>query len=379
MPANDDLEVIRELLTGKPPSQDVNNQVRGRLAAVMAAEPDAAAGRPLRRGLRPHRTVAEVVRRPRRLAWRSAAAVAALAAGAVAVVAVVVPGPGGSADAATYTVKRVDGALSAADPGEIAQMTVTTRGTTTPGGATVTNTAEEWSFGGRWRLVTYSSAGHLVYDEGSTAAPVYTLVSYPARTWARQPGLGRPPGQIPAVPGNRGCQPVFAALPLLFDYGLPAIRSAAGSLPSTVARDLRAAVSCGTLAMAGRHRIDGIEAIELTSRPGSLIPETIWVSAGTYLPLRVVVRPAFGTQGVWQTANITWLPPTAQNLARLIVPVPAGFRHVPLLAAVRPILQGFPAAFSKGPANKVICLGPDGPTCTHGTSGFRPSPQQAGY
>ena len=40
-----------------------------------------------------------------------------------------------------------------------------------------------------------------------------------------------------------------------------------------------------------------------------------------------------------QTADITWLPPTAQNLARLTVPIPAGFRQVPLAEAVRPILR----------------------------------------
>src|ERR1700739_2200742 len=79
-------------------------------------------------------------RRRRRLALRSVAGSAAvLAAGAVALVAVVVPGgaenPGvGSA----AVVKRVDKALSAAEPGEIAQMTVTTSGAAGPGIATKT-------------------------------------------------------------------------------------------------------------------------------------------------------------------------------------------------------------------------------------------------
>ena len=89
--------------------------------------------------------------------------------------------------------------------------------------------------------------------------------------------------------------------------------------------------------MAGRQRVDGIEAIKLTSRPGSLISETIWVSPGTYLPVRVVVRSAARRiRAIQQTADITWLPPTAQNLAKLTVPIPAGFRQVPLIQAIAP-------------------------------------------
>jgi hypothetical protein len=46
MPAVDDLEVIHELLTGKPPSQDVNDYVKGRLTAVIAAGSHPGAERP---------------------------------------------------------------------------------------------------------------------------------------------------------------------------------------------------------------------------------------------------------------------------------------------------------------------------------------------
>jgi hypothetical protein len=355
MPDIDDLEVIRELLTGKPPSQDVNDYVTGRLAAVIAAaESHPGAGRPMRRSPRSRRTVAGVAqRRGRRLALRSLAGVAAvLAAGAVALVAVGVPGGiGGPVVAAASVVKRVDSALSAASPADIAQMTVTTSSVAIPGGTTVTTTSEEWSYADQWRLVTSSPAGHRVYDEGFSNAPVYTLVSYLTRTWARQPGLGRPSAP---VSGPRSCEPAVAAGPLLFQpgppvkSGLPGIGHSVSSLPATVATALRTAVSCGTLAVAGRQRVDGIEAIELTSRSDSLIPETIWVSPGTYLPVRVVVRPAPGAPVLRQTAgiriirltaDITWLAPTVLNLAKLTVPVPAGFRLVPLGEAVGPIMQ----------------------------------------
>jgi hypothetical protein len=275
----------------------------------------------------------------RRLAIRSAGAVAAvLAAGAVAVVAVGVPGAArnetdGPAVSTAYLLKRVDSALSAAGPGVIAQVMVTTRG---PRGTT---TAEEWSYGDQWRSVTNSPSRQPAYDEGFSSGSGYTVVSYPARTWARHRESGRP-----AALGPLGCGPVIAVFPL-FPSGLPVIDFSAGSLPAAVARDLRAAISCGALAAAGRQRIDGMETIELTSRPGSPIPETIWVSPGTYLPVRVVVRPAVGGPGPWQTADITWLRPTAQNLANLTVPVPAGFRRVPL----GPILHHM----AGGPAQKV--------------------------
>jgi hypothetical protein len=278
----------------------------------------------------------------RRPALLLAAAVAAvLTAGAVAVAAIGLPGAGrGStkrpAVNAAYVVKRVDSALDAADPAAIAQMTVTTSSATTSGGTTATATTEEWSYGDRWRAVTYSAAGHLLYDQGFSTASVYTVVSYLARTWAHRRGLGRP---AKLAPSPRGCESVVTALPLLFAPGLPSGGSSASSLPTTVARDLRAAISCGTLAVAGRQRVDGIEATELTSSPDSPISETIWVSPGTYLPVRVVIRPIPGQPGLRQTADITWLPSAMQNLAKLTVPIPAGFRQVPFAQAVTPLMQ----------------------------------------
>jgi hypothetical protein len=375
MPAIDDLEVIRELLTAKPPSQDVNDHVKSRLTAVIAADSGPGAVRSPRRDPRSHRTVAEATRRRRRLAWRSAAGVAVLAAAAVAVVAVVaVVAPGehrGGVDTTAYVVKRVSHALSAAEPGEIAQMTVTTRGAGLYGGKSTTTTAEEWSNGNQWRLVTYSPDGRPLYDEGFASSSLYTLVSYQTRTWVRQRGLGAGPAGVSVLPSPPGCElSPAAASPLLFAYGLPGTRSSASSLPSTVARELRAAVSCGGLTSVGRQRVDGIETIELRSRPGSLASETIWVSPSTYLPVRATVRVALGhLPGRQQTANITWLPPTPQNLAKLTVPIPAGFRQVKLAQAIPPILQLLPG----GPLqpNKVTCLGPDGPTCKKQSGGYK--------
>jgi hypothetical protein len=321
-------------------------------------------------------------RHRRRLSLRYAAvATAALVAGAVALVAVGVPGSRhtgteGSAVDTAYVVKRVNSALSAATPGAIAHMTVTTRRAAIYGGRTTTTTAEEWSHGDQWRSVTDSPTGHLAYDESSSTSAtssVYTLASYLTRTWARQAGLGRPAGP---VSDPRGCGPAAAALPLLFQLRLPGTGPSASPLPATVAGALRTAISCGTLAVAGPQRVDGIEAIELTSRPDSRISETIWVSPGTYLPVRVMVHSAPGRPVVQETADITWLPPTAPNLAKLTVPIPAGFRQVPFAEVAAPIIQ---QTTGGPPKAKALCPAPDGPLCTEGTSASGSSPQHAGH
>jgi hypothetical protein len=335
---------LRDASGGGTGIQAADAAVRRGMADVLAAldnviDDDAALGRVYARPGTPARACGPAASR-RRPAPRSVAGVAAaLIAGAAAVAAIVLPGAGrggaaGPANPAAYVVKRVDRALTAADPGAMAQMTVTTRSAATSGGTT--STGEEWSYGDRWRAVTYSAAGQLRYDEGSSTASVYTVVSYQARTWARQHGLG---GPAKLAPGPRGCAPLIAALPLPLQSGLPGGGPSAGSLPATVARELRAAIACGTLAVAGRQRVGGIEAIELTSSPDSPISETIWVSPGTYLPVRVVIHPTSGQPGPWQTADVSWLPPTAQNLAKLTVPIPAGFRQVPFAEAATPLMQ----------------------------------------
>jgi hypothetical protein len=283
-------------------------------------------------------------RRRRRLMLRSmTGGVTVLAAGAAALAVVALPrvnGTGQPAVDAAYVVRNVSDALSAAAPGTIAQMTITTSG-----GPRGTATAEEWSNGEQWRSVLYSSPGHPVYDEGYSSASGYTLVSYPTKSWAQQAGLGLPYAPFSKSPASvkQGCGKALGAFPVLFRLGLPGTSTSTSSLPMTVATALRAAVSCGSLTVDGRQVVDGTETIKLTSRPGSLITETIWVSPDTYLPVRVMTSSPAGLPPVQQTADFTWLPPTAQNLAKLTVPVPAGFRKVPVLQAIAPNLKHIPA------------------------------------
>ena len=304
---------------------------------------------------------------------------AALGAGAVALAVVVVPSSQNSQINLTAdVVKHVNTALTAADPGDIAQMSVTTS-SAAPGGKTSATTAEEWSYGDQWRSVTYSPGGHPVYDEGfsaSASSSVYTLVNYSTRTWARVPGLGRPAPAVampvasqPAAsqPAAHGCGPGIVTFPLLLRFGLPGIGLPASSLPSTVARSLRTAVSCGTLTEDGRQQVDGIEAIKLVSKPSSPISETIWVDPSSYLPVRVVAGSAL-SPALKQTADITWLPPTAQNLAKLTVPIPAGFRHVSFPAVVAPTFHQIPVELLPRPV--AFCLMPAASACRIGPIPF---------
>jgi hypothetical protein len=311
-------------------------------------------------------------RRRRRLVLRSLTGGAAvLVAGAAALAVTVVPsvtGPARPALDTAYVIKNVSDALNAAEPGTIAQMRVTTSGG--PGAVT---SAEEWSNGNEWRSVTYSSPGHPSYDEGFTTASGYTLVSYPTKTWARQAGVGGPSAPAPGSPHTlRDCGPAVGAFPVLFRLGLPGTSTSASSLPTTVATALHTAVSCGTLTVAGRQTVDGTDAIKLTSRAGSPLAETIWVNPDTYLPVRVVVRSAF-TQGLRQTADFAWLPPTAQNLAKLTVPVPAGFRQVSLPQAVAPNLKLIPGGSL--PKAAALCPSPPGVPC--GFNAARPVPSRS--
>jgi hypothetical protein len=50
----------------------------------------------------------------------------------------------------------------------------------------------------------------------------------------------------------------------------------------------------------------------------------LWVNAQTYLPIRLVIGVGGGGQGI-AVQDFRYLPPTPANLARLRVPIPAGY------------------------------------------------------
>lgn len=123
---------------------------------------------------------------------------------------------------------------------------------------------------------------------------------------------------------------------------------------------IRQALSCGAFKVAGRSLVNGKETVRLA---GSLtdpdywaglpraegrgplhVNATLYVDPSTYLPVRVIwsnwSEAAVGKplHGVVRE-DIRMLPPTARNMARASVTVPAGFRRVPDVRFAGPVFQ----------------------------------------
>ena len=67
--------------------------------------------------------------------------------------------------------------------------------------------------------------------------------------------------------------------------------------------EIRTALSCGWLRVAGAGQVDGVSAVKLTGTPGG-VTATIWVSASTYLPVRITT-----TWPTYVLQDTQWLPP----------------------------------------------------------------------
>ncbi len=241
--------------------------------------------------------------------------------GAVAVVAVAAAGtavallPSGSArpaPAATqttaYVVSHVTRALDAM-PGST--ILVTQR---IPARGPIMDT---WTDeGDRTRHETFTRTGHPVSDSGisfsSTATGVtrITSVDYQNKTWWHSAG--------PHANGTPELTKVWTCSNVGTD-------DIVGN-PHEMAAQLRTALSCGDLKAVGSGTVDGVPAVELSGHfNNGDAALTYWVNATTYLPFRFTARDS-GT-AVFQL-NLQWLPPTAANLAKLNVPIPAGFTQV---------------------------------------------------
>jgi hypothetical protein len=252
---------------------------------------------------------------PRRRWLFPAAAVVSAAAVVATLLAVLLPGspgpgPGGPVTTDAY-VAHVEQALNEAGQDNLMTYARTSYpdGVTLrplPGseeaGATTGMNADatvRWSYQGTLELSAYA-AGRPVLTQQVRAASgqlVTTVVTYSQRTWWRSSQrLSTPDGTVTC--------------------GGPGVQFGQGGWPSYIRAELR----CGGFAQDGRHRVDGIDAIKLTSRHAGL---TLWVNPSTYLPVRLT-RPG-------QAASVTdfrWLAPTGARLAQLNIAIPAHFRQV---------------------------------------------------
>lgn len=112
---------------------------------------------------------------------------------------------------------------------------------------------------------------------------------------------------------------------------------------------INATLACGAATVTGHVRIDGVETTKITGKPvtvklskgyGKTVGEkwararwTLYVSPTTYLPVRMYgsTETFGGPASNFLSSSVTdvqWLPPTAANLAKAVVTIPAGFRQV---------------------------------------------------
>jgi hypothetical protein len=109
---------------------------------------------------------------------------------------------------------------------------------------------------------------------------------------------------------------------------------------------IKATLACGTAAVTGHVLIDGVETTKITGKPvtvrlspgyGRTVSEkwarvrwALYVNPKTYLPVRMYSSTQTsggkgGNRVSWSVTDVQWLPPTAANVARALVTIPAGF------------------------------------------------------
>jgi len=263
--------------------------------------------------------------RRRRLTIRAAAAAGAAAVAAVTVIAATGGADaGGSATQArttAYVVSRVEKAL--------ADQHLVLRGRTTSGDW---GPSFYWSYGPRNRFMelTDSAEPYIAVGTaliGGKLTGVY--VTYYNRRWSLLPE-GAAPGSACSMAGT-------------LEMAGPA--PPARNWPAFI----QATLACGAASVTGHAWIDGVKTVRITGSPvteklspgeaGAIHEKwvrsrwTLYVNPRTYLPVRLSgssytyggPMPGYYSSGA---TDIRWLRPTAANVAKALVTIPPGFRHV---------------------------------------------------
>jgi hypothetical protein len=261
-------------------------------------------------------------RRRATIAAVAAAGTAAVTALAVIVVTLAVPGSGTTppVDRTTaYVVGHVTNALES-----LAPSTILFEKTTHLKPGSGEGWEQSWSTLSTTRDQTFTTAGQLKGDESLTETATTTthlVVDYQAKTWSRITAVLPPESASP----SQSPPSCASGAPNGWDPD-----------PRGEAAELRTAVSCGFLTAAGGGLVDGVNTIKLSERTGAADQPpgnstmTFWVNATTYLPVRIVqIWVNADYAGANFQMDMRWLPATPANKAKLTVPIPPNFTHVP--------------------------------------------------
>jgi hypothetical protein len=270
---------------------------------------------------------AAVATRRRRTVRATGGLAAAAALAAVIGASGALTGPGSApvrVRTAAYVAARVQRAIATVNRVMHAEGTVTL-----PGGAGAGHVVT-WAYHGRARNEQYRPGGwQLETDAGSAVVDgrlTGVIVTYHPDTWYRIP--------LDTVTGGptTGC-------------GAGAL-AVAGDNPPDWPSFIRAALRCGAATVGGRTEVGGVATIKINghvtipqgSGPGSArlrVRYTLYVNPATYLPVRMAAPPVLlrfqggrgkgGPISLALTEDFQWLPPTAANVAKVSVPIPAGF------------------------------------------------------
>ena len=282
-----------------------------------------------------------LVVRARRRCFRQRLAVgSALASGTAAVAAVAViaatgaagvtgrPGNSGVIHARTeaYAVLRHVERAVAAQGNQVMDGQSVSMGT----GSKQKTRSVTWSYRGAWQFEEFSFRGKPYLATGTAKIHGRLLgvyVAYYNRTWSG--------GHKPQVAAAGACTKTGR-----LEMGGPP--PATRDWPTFIGTML----GCGDATVTGRVWINGVHTIRITGTPvRTRLPKgmvqatkagihfTLYVNPATYLPVRAVgSTTSYGggaTAFTYSTVtNIRWLPATAANVAKAIVTIPRGFRHV---------------------------------------------------
>lgn len=162
-----------------------------------------------------------------------------------------------------------------------------------------------WQYGETERISNYGADGQHVFDVrilSTVCSMTETVVDYNHRTWWTTGNLIVNPPHL----SKSSCQQPVGD----------------GDWPTSI----RQYLSADNLKSVGRQVVDGVDAFKLTRAMklpnGGQSAITLWVNPVTFLPVR------FDSLGQ-QQLDYQFLRATPANLARLDLPIPAGFRQVP--------------------------------------------------